>query len=190
MCDDDTDDRPDGRRRLGAADKGPEAALVGVLDWVHVSSIAVGTEDNYLVTLRNLNTVVSLRRGGDKALLWVLSSSLSDRSNFEFENDAAKFYQPHAVEQLPNGNILLMDDGNDRPGCKNGGTEGLTDENAYAGCFSRAVMYELDWNHNKRGKAKLVWQFEYPVKLATGVAGSGGNSTAAVRASSTSSSGS
>ena len=36
-----------------------------MLDWVHVSSIAVGTEQNYLVTLRNLNTVISLRRGGE-----------------------------------------------------------------------------------------------------------------------------
>ena len=35
-----------------------------VLDWVHVSSIAVGTEQNYLVTLRNLNTVLSLARNG------------------------------------------------------------------------------------------------------------------------------
>ena len=197
MCDDDTDDRPDGRRRLEGASQGPSQALVGVLDWVHVSSIAVGTEQNYLVSLRNLNTVISLRRGGDKALLWTLSSSLDARSDFEFESDAAKFYQPHSVEQLPNGNIMLMDDGNDRPGCKDGGVEGLTDEHAYAGCFwgpsgmklrpsllryagcfSRAVMYKLEWNAAKtHGSAKLVWQFEYPVRLATG--GDAANATTA-----------
>ena len=38
-------------------------ALVG-LDWMHVSSIAVGTQNNWIVTLRNLNTVVSLERNG------------------------------------------------------------------------------------------------------------------------------
>jgi len=64
-----------------------------VLDWAHVSSVAVGVENNYLVTLRNLNTVVSLRRDGDAALLWTLSSSLDSRSDFDFAREEEKFYQ-------------------------------------------------------------------------------------------------
>ena len=40
---------------------------------------------------------------------WTLSSEL--HSDFAFEKDADKFYQPHDVLQLPNGNILLIDDG-------------------------------------------------------------------------------
>ena len=79
----------------------------------------------------------SLRADGSGAQ-WTLSSSLP--RDFAFENEAAKFYHPHSVEQLPTGDVLLLDDGNDRPGCKNGGTEGLVDDEAYKGCFSRAVM--------------------------------------------------
>ena len=37
--------------------------------------------------------------------------------------------------QLPNGNLLLIDDGTSRPGCYS---------DAEAGCFSRVVMYSLD----------------------------------------------
>ena len=37
-------------------------------------------------------------------------------SDFAFSHDVAKFYQPHSAQQLPNGDLLLLDDGNDRPG--------------------------------------------------------------------------
>ena len=41
-------------------------------------------------------------------------------------------------------------------------------------------MYELEWNAAKtHGSAKLVWQFEYPVRLATG--GDAANATTAAR---------
>ena len=63
--------------------------LVEVLDWAHVSSVAAGVEDNWLVTLRNLNAVVSLRRNAtanannnatatnatSSRLMWTLSAS-------------------------------------------------------------------------------------------------------------------
>ena len=35
----------------------------------------------------------------------------------EFAHARDKFYQPHAVQQLANGNILLVDDGNTRANC-------------------------------------------------------------------------
>ena len=139
---------------------------------MHVSSIAVGTQNNWIVTLRNLNTVLSLARNGTRALQWTLSSSLE--SDFAFSHDVAKFYQPHSAQQLPNGDLLLLDDGNDRPGCLGGTESGALDDDLpavsanasarTAGCFSRAVMYSLE-----RGPppvARLVWQFAYPVHFA------------------------
>ena len=64
---------------------------------------------------------------------WTLSSQLE--SDFLFERSADAFFQPHDVTQLANGNLLVMDDGSNRPGCY----LGVTKE-----CFSRAVMYSLD----------------------------------------------
>ena len=44
-----------------------------------------------------------------------------------------------------------MDDGNDRTGCDI--------SNNYAGCFSRAMLLELDWT---KKTVKCTWQFEDP----------------------------
>jgi hypothetical protein len=63
---------------------------------------------------------------------WTLSSQLE--SDFAFEHEREAFYQPHDVLQLPNGNVLVVDDGTNRPGC----TDRVTAE-----CFSRIVMYEM-----------------------------------------------
>ena len=82
---------------------------------------------------------------------WTLSSEL--HSDFAFEKDADKFYQPHDVLQLPNGNLLLIDDGTSRPGCYS---------DAEAGCFSRVVMYSLDL---EAMVARAVWQFSFPLDL-------------------------
>ena len=84
----------------GASVDGPE--------YHHVSSISVGRDANYLVAARELSTVWSLAHDGSGPQ-WTLSSEL--HSDFAFEKDADKFYQPHDVLQLPNGNILLIDDG-------------------------------------------------------------------------------
>ena len=134
---------------------GGNATLWDVLDWTHVSSVDVGVAGNYLVTCRNLGVVLSIRRD-TRALQWLLASTLPALSNYTFENDAAKFYEPHDVSQLPNGDVLLVDDGDDRPGCYALASRG------YAGCFSRAIQYELD---DAAGVARVRWQFEYPYQL-------------------------
>jgi hypothetical protein len=53
-----------------------------------------------------------------------------------------RFYNPHAVQQLTNGNIVLMDDGAMRPNCtcEVDGCDAAKDR-----CFSRAIEYELDF---------------------------------------------
>ena len=79
---------------------------------------------------------------------WVLSGELPHISNFTFENDEDRFYNQHHPRQLANGNILLIDNGNARPGA-------ATD----AERWSRAIEYELDW---ERMVARAVWQFRAP----------------------------
>lgn len=118
-----------------------------------MSSVSVGTDSNLIVALRNLNTVLSLRADGG-GLQWVLSSSALARSNFTFERDADRFFDPHSARQLADGRLLLLDVGNDRPGC-------VADLD-YKGCFSRAVIYSLNFTTRV---AKIDWQFEAPYKL-------------------------
>ena len=65
------------------------------------------------------------------------------RSNFRFADPVHdRFYNPHAVQQLTNGNIVLMDDGAMRPNCtcEVDGCDAAKDR-----CFSRAIEYELDF---------------------------------------------
>ena len=129
-----------------------------------MSSLAVGSDGNIIVSFRNLNTIVSMKADGSGPQ-WVVSSSFEkhtlrqtfddDVTLFEFENDADKFYQSHSVMQLSDGSLLMMDDGNDRPGC--------TISDNYAGCFSRAMILWLDFDNEK---VRATWQFEDPYKIA------------------------
>lgn len=119
------------------------------IEFHHISSVSVGPDENYIVASRNLDAVWSLRKDGG-GVEWTLSSHTELASDFAFERDLDKFYQPHSALQLDNGNLLLIDDGNDRPGC----TVLRTGQ-----CFSRAIMYKL----NRQNKtATVVWQFAYP----------------------------
>ena len=175
-----------------------------VLDWSHVSSVNVGIDGNYLITARNLDTVVSVAKSSAASFLddaaadskpsvqWVLSSTLTSLSNFTFENDNARFFEPHDVSQLPNGDVLFIDDGDDRPGCKDkGAASGDDDDDGdgavfsgaydYSGCFSRAVQYELDFD---AGVARLRWQFEFPRTLNASVTSSHAAASAGAAAAS------
>ena len=64
-------------------------------------------------------------------------------------------YQLSAAE---GGDVVLMDDGTNRPGCNDGDDDGSDD----TGCFSRAARYRLD---HALGVAELVWQFEFPIQV-------------------------
>ena len=99
---------------------------------------------------------------------WRLSSSLP--SDFTFANPVrSRFYNPHSVQQLLNGNIVLMDDGSMRPNCTCDfdGCDAQADN-----CYSRAVEYELDF---ERMQARVSWEFEFPrsVSLTNATAGVG-----------------
>ena len=71
-----------------------------------------------------------------------------------FERDADRFFEPHSLTQLANGKVMLMDDGNSRPGC--------SAVNQYKGCWSRALMLDLDFVN---ATAKASWQYSDPYTL-------------------------
>ena len=118
-CDVDADD---------VVDDGGDVAL----DWTHVSAISVGTAGNYLVSLRNLDAVLSLHRNGS-GRAWTLSSTDAIASDFAFERDEAKFFQPHSVAQLPGGDVVLTTRATTAPAARR--------TTAATSAASRAVRY-------------------------------------------------
>ena len=125
------------------------------VEWSHGSSAAVGKDGNYLVTLRNLQMLLSLHRDGS-GVQWALASDASavsddaDYSIYRFDSERSKFWEPHAVVATAADEVFLVDDGKSRPNCTG----------ATATCFSRAVGYKLD---AATEKATLFWEFEFPV---------------------------
>ena len=140
---------------------------IEAVEWSHASAAAPGIADNFVVAFRNLNLIISV--GIDSGEIeWRLSSSLP--SDFTFANPVrSRFYNPHSVQQLMNGNIVLMDDGSMRPNCTCDfdGCDAQADN-----CYSRAVEYELDF---ERMQARVSWEFEFPrsVSLTNATAGVG-----------------
>ena len=105
-------------------------ATISGVEYHHASSVSAGARGNYIVASRELATIWSLAADGSGAQ-WTLSSKLPHLSDFAFEREGEAFYAPHAALQLANGDLLVVDDGAQRPGCYNG---------YVAGCFSRAVL--------------------------------------------------
>ena len=82
----------------------------GVLDWNHFNSIQCDTDGNYLLSVRNFNEVTKISRR-DGSIIWRLGGK---RNQFDFANDGEQFSGQHDVQRLPNGDITLYDDGNDK----------------------------------------------------------------------------
>ncbi|KAH8047310.1 hypothetical protein JL722_13120 [Aureococcus anophagefferens] len=113
------------------------------LDYHHVSSVSVSeTTGDFIVASRNLDAVWSLRADGSGAR-WKL-----DAAAFADAGDA--FAAPHAARQLGDGSLLLVDDGNSRPGCAAAADDDLSP------CYSRVARYEFD------GSWRLAWAFAFP----------------------------
>ena len=102
------------------------------VEYHHVSSISVGSDANYIVASRELSTIWSLAHDGS-GVQWTLSSELAS-SDYSFEHARDAFYQPHDVLQLPNGHLLVVDDGLNRRAAPSGHGQVLL----------RVVMYALE----------------------------------------------
>lgn len=104
---------------------------------------AVFTPDHQvLLSMRNVSSVWLVDRATAK-VRWRLGG---DRSDFTFVDDPlGGFSFQHYARMLPDGQVLMFDNGNER-------------ENPY----SRAVQYRLD---PKAGTATMTWQYAHPSKL-------------------------
>ena len=83
-----------------------------------------------------------LRRQSDYPIYTLTSSARGDGpgggypTGTAYADERARFFEPHAVHLTSAGKVLLIDDGKERANC----TEVAT-------CYSRAVQYELNHNH-------------------------------------------
>lgn len=125
------------------------------LMYFHISSVSVSDDDAlYVVTLRNLHTVLAINRTSLE-LVWQFSSVL-DRNDFAFASEADKFWNPHDAQLTTvNGTqrLCLMDDGYYHNKCQ----EEVLHVDYY--CYSRGVCYVLD---EQAATSATAFEFSYP----------------------------
>ncbi|RMF67634.1 MAG: hypothetical protein D6743_04605 [Calditrichaeota bacterium] len=128
---------------LRVTDAVADIALDGefVNPW-HGNALTLDRDGHFLVSFRNMDQVVKVNsRTG--AVIWRLGG---ERSDFTFVDDPlGGFSHQHGVRRLPNGNIILFDNGN-----------------LHSPPFSRAAEYQLD---EKNKIATLVWEFRHAPPL-------------------------
>ena len=112
-----------------------------VQDWSHANSVTVASDGSIILSLRHLDQIVSISPDF-QSIQWRLGGPGSE---FTFPDPADHFYEQHTATQLENGNILLFDNGNDRP-------------NGEGGQYSRPLELELD---HGRKTARAVWEFRH-----------------------------
>ncbi|MFL0811034.1 MAG: aryl-sulfate sulfotransferase [Agarilytica sp.] len=134
-------------------------------DWLHINAVYEDAEDNSIVVSgRHQAAIVKVSRS-DGGLEWILSpheqwpESLQsylltpvDSAGSPLDVSDINFwpYGQHAISKLPNGNVLLYDNGNDR-GLYKGP---VLSENLY----SRAVEYQVD---AVSMTVQKVWEYDY-----------------------------
>lgn len=115
----------------------PQATLTGpTVDYVHGNSIHVCPDGHLVISSRHMNEITKIdRQTGD--VIWRLGPHAAN-NQFTFPNDTRGFSHQHDARQLPNGNLVLFDNGN------------YLDP-----LYSRALEYELD---EVNRVATLVWE--------------------------------
>jgi hypothetical protein len=118
------------------------------VDYVHGNSIDVDPDGNLILSSRHMNEVTKISRTtGD--ILWRLGGK---NNQFTFVNEPISFSHQHCARRLPDGHIILFDNGNFR-----------------TPLFSRAVEYAID---GVQRTATLVWQYRHNPDIVSTATGS------------------
>jgi hypothetical protein len=122
----------------------PDPANPGEPDYDHPNSLGFDHDGNYIASFRHLGQVMKID-ATTGAIVWRLGGTKSD---FTFVNDPLNgFSAQHSARILPNGNLLLYDNG----------TRHATPE-------SRAVEYALDLENKT---ATMVWEYRHVPPIYT-----------------------
>jgi arylsulfate sulfotransferase len=126
-------------------------------DWSHGNAVTHQPEDDsIIVTLRHQDATVKFHRKTGE-LIWILSPHENwDKNRFEQylltpTSDEKYFfpYHHHAHEVLPNGNLMLYDNGSY-------GASPFNPQPRRTDVFSRAVEYKIN---EKTKQAEIIWQY-------------------------------
>jgi Arylsulfotransferase (ASST) len=123
----------------------PPAAIV---DWSHMNAVSLFPDSPFLLgSSRNQNALFKLDRStGD--LIWVMGQAgeVDDPFNGDFEiAEADRFYHQHDATVLPNGNILLFDNGR-------------TDVREFSRGLELAYTFDAS---GKKSEAHVVWEYRH-----------------------------
>jgi hypothetical protein len=121
-------------------------------DWTHSNSLDVLPNGDILVSNRHLDQLIAIKPDFT-GIDWKLGGLGSD---FTFPNPSDQFYHQHYARMLPNGDILLFDNGNLRP-------------QDQGGEYSRALELKLDF---KTMQATKVWEYRNTPDLSSPAVGS------------------
>ncbi len=112
-----------------------ENMLAGQIDYIHGNALELDNDGNWLLSSRHLEEITKINRSNGN-IIWRLGGKWNA---FTFINDPIKFSYQHGIRRLPNGHIILFDNGN-----------------YHSPQFSRAVEYILDEvNH----QVTLFWEY-------------------------------
>lgn len=126
-----------------------------VIDFPHANSFCEDTDGNIIVSFRYADEISKIDKETGE-FIWRLGGSLCANNQFTFTNDNVNgftgFTHQHSVTLLPNGNLLVYDNGNKK-------------EPRY----SRAVEYSIDVDGREATK---VWEYRYTPDIFVGTMGS------------------
>ena len=107
--------------------------------YVHPNGLVLDHDNNIIVSARNMDTLIKIDRITGE-IIWRMGGPKAPHNDFSFIDDPlGGFSHQHNPVILPNGNLLLFDNGNLR-------------ENP----TTRAVEYEIDQENHT---ARLVWSY-------------------------------
>ncbi|MEO5931105.1 MAG: aryl-sulfate sulfotransferase [Candidatus Kapaibacterium sp.] len=112
-----------------------EVMTAATIDYIHSNAIDIDTDGNILLSSRNSDEITKISRENGN-VIWRWGGK---NNQFTFTNDTNHFSHQHDARRLPNGNILMFDNGN-----------------FHNPPFSRAVEYRLD---ETAKTAEVVWEF-------------------------------
>ncbi len=108
----------------------------GVYAWTHINALVMDSANDWvLINARNISAIFKLRKSSGE-VLWALGKG----RDFAGDPEAKYpwFQMPHALEKLPNGNLIMLDNGKQERG------------------FARALEYAIDEDART---TRIVWQY-------------------------------
>lgn len=124
-------------------DATPDVNLTAsTVNFIHMNSLFVDTDGNIIVCSRHLDEITKINRQTGE-IMWRMGGKYCKNNQFAFINDTLDgfwgFSHQHDVQRLPNGNLLILDNGNLKPNH-----------------YSRAVEYQID---EENLIATKVWEY-------------------------------